>query len=316
MRAMMIDAFGGPERLKAGELPVPEPGDEDVLIALACTSVNPVDWKIEEGLLADMFPHAFPLIPGWDAAGTVSAVGRSVGRFKTGDRVFAYCRKPEIQFGTYCEYVAVHQSAVALMPGNLGFAEAATIPLTGLTAWQSLFDAAKLSAGEKILIHAGSGGVGSLAIQLARHAGATVYTTARAVNHDYVKSLGADAAIDYAKENFVSVLKKREPDGLDVVLDTIGGHVQKRSYEVLKKGGRLVSIVSIPDPDEARPFDVRTAFVFVSPDGKQLRRLAELMESGAVRPPHFEVMRLEEAARAQELSRAGHVRGKIVLKIR
>lgn len=315
MRAMMIDAFGGPERLKAGELPVPEPGDEDVLIALACTSVNPVDWKIEEGLLADMFPHAFPLIPGWDAAGTVSAVGRSVGRFKTGDRVFAYCRKPEIQFGTYCEYVAVHQSAVALMPGNIGFAEAATIPLAGLTAWQSLFDAAKLSAGEKILIHAGSGGVGSLAIQLARHAGATVYTTARAVNHDYVKSLGAHAAVDYATENFVSVLKKREPDGLDVVLDTIGGHVQKRSYGVLKKGGRLVSIVSIPDPDEARPFDVGTAFVFVSPDGKQLRRLAGLIESGAVRPPHFEVMRLEEAARAQELSRAGHVRGKIVLEI-
>src|SRR5512139_1006389 len=230
VRAMVIEAFGGPERLKAAEVPTPVAGDEEVLIALACTSVNPVDWKIGEGMLADMFPHSFPLIPGWDAAGTVSAVGRNADRFKTGDKVFAYCRKPQIQFGTYCEYVAVHESAVALMPGNLGFAEAATVPLTGLTAWQSLFDTAKLSGGEKILIHAGSGGVGSLAIQLAKHAGATVYTTARAVNHDYVRSLGADVAIDYAKENFVDVLRKREPGGIDVVYDTIGGHVQQRSY--------------------------------------------------------------------------------------
>ena len=316
MRAMVIEAFGGPERLKAAEVPTPVAGDEEVLIALACTSVNPVDWKIGEGMLADMFPHSFPLIPGWDAAGTVSAVGRNADRFKAGDKVFAYCRKPQIQFGTYCEYVAVHESAVALMPGNLGFAEAATVPLTGLTAWQSLFDTAKLSAGEKILIHAGSGGVGSLAIQLAKHAGATVYTTARAVNHDYVRSLGADTAIDYTTENFVDVLRKREPDGIDVVYDTIGGHVQKRSYKVLRKGGRLVSIANIPDPEEARPYDVRTAFVFVSPNGKQLRKIAELIESGAVRPADFEVMRLEDAAKAQELSRAGHVRGKIVLRIR
>ncbi len=313
---MVIEAFGGPERLKAAEVPTPEPGSEDVLIALACTSVNPVDWKIREGMLADMFPHAFPLIPGWDAAGTVSAVGRNVTRFKPGDKVFAYCRKPEIQFGTYCEYVAVHESSVALMPGNIGFAEAATIPLTGLTAWQALFDTAKLAAGEKVLVHAGGGGVGSLAIQFARHAGATVYTTARAANHAYVESLGADAAIDYARESFVDAVKKLEPAGIDVVFDTIGGHVQARSYKVLRKGGRLVSIVNIPDPDDARRFGVRTAFVFVSPNGKQLRRIAELVESGAVRPADFQVMRLEDAARAQELSRAGHVRGKIVLKIR
>ena len=316
MKAMVIDAFGGPERIRAAEIPAPEPGPREVLIALGCTSVNPVDWKIREGMLADMFPHAFPLIPGWDAAGSVTAVGPGVTGFRIGDRVFAYCRKPEIRFGTYCEFVAVPESAVALIPGSLGFAEAATIPLAGLTAWQSLFDAAKLSAGETILIHAGSGGVGSLAIQLARHAGATVYTTARAVNHDYVTGLGANAAIDYAKQNFVDVLRAREPGGIDVVLDTIGGHVQQRSYRVLRKGGRLVSIISIPDADEARPYDVRTAFVFVAPDGEQLRRIAELIESGAVRPPAFEVMRLEDAAKAQERSRAGHVRGKIVLRIR
>jgi NADPH2:quinone reductase len=313
---MVIEAFGGPERLKAAEIPTPAAEAEEVLIAVACASVNPVDWQIREGMLADMFPHSFPLVPGWDAAGTVSAVGRNADRFKSGDKVFAYCRKPQVQFGTYCEYVAVHESAVALMPGNLGFAEAATVPLAGLTAWQSLFDTAKLSAGEKILIHAGSGGVGSLAIQLAKHAGATVYTTARAVNHDYVRGLGADTAIDYTKENFVDVLRKREPAGIDVVYDTIGSQVQRRSYEVLRKGGRLVSIISIPDAEEARPYDVRTAFVFVSPNGKQLRKIAELIESGAVRPAAFEVMRLEDAAKAQELSRQGYVRGKIVLKIR
>ncbi len=316
MKAMVIDAFGGPERLRAAEVPTPEPGPGEVLIALGCTSVNPVDWKIREGMLADMFPHAFPLIPGWDAAGTVSVVGPGVSGFKPGDKVFAYCRKPEIRYGTYCEFVAVHESAVAPMPANLGFAEAATIPLTGLTAWQSLFDAAKLAAGEKILIHAGGGGVGSLAIQFAKHAGATVYTTARAANHPYLASLGADAAIDYTKENFVNALRSREPHGIDVVLDTIGGHVQQRSYKVLRKGGRLVSIVGIPDLDEARPYDVRTAFVFVSPNGVQLKRIAELVESGAVRPAYFEVMRLDEAARAQELSRTGHVRGKIVLRVR
>ncbi len=315
MRAMVIEAFGGPERIKAADVPTPEPGEGEILIAVACASVNPVDWKIREGMLADMFPHGFPLIPGWDAAGTVSAVGTGAGRFRPGDRVFAYCRKPEIRFGTYCDYVAVHESAVALMPRNLGFPGAATLPLAGLTAWQSLLDTAKLSAGEKVLIHAGSGGVGSLAIQLARHAGATVYTTTRAVNHDYVRTLGAHAAIDYARENFVDVIRKREPAGIDVVYDTIGGNVQRRSYEILRKGGRLVSIVSIPDPDEARPYGVRTAFVFVEPNGEELRRIAELVENGAVRPPDFEVMDLLDAAKAQERSRAGHVRGKIVLRV-
>ncbi len=316
MKAMVIDAFGGPERIRTAEVRTPEPGPEEVLIALGCTSVNPVDWKIREGMLADMFPHAFPLIPGWDAAGTVSAVGPGASAFGPGDRVFAYCRKPEIRFGTYCEFVAVHESAVAPMPANLGFAEAATIPLAGLTAWQSLFDAAKLAAGEKILIHAGGGGVGSLAIQFAKHAGAFVYTTARAANHPYLTSLGADAAIDYTKENFVKAVRKSAPGGIDVVFDTLGGPVQQRSYKVLRTGGRLVSIVGVPDPDEARPYDVRTAFVFVSPNGAQLRRIAELVESGAVRPAYFEVMRLDEAARAQELSRTGHVRGKIVLRVR
>jgi NADPH2:quinone reductase len=206
--------------------------------------------------------------------------------------------------------------AVAPMPGNIGFEAASTVPLAGLTAWQSLFDAAKLSSGQKVLVHAGAGGVGSYAIQFAKHAGATVYTTARRQNHDYVKGLGADAAIDYARENVVDAVRALAPGGVDLVYDMVGGHVQKESYKALKPGGTLVSIVNIPEPEEARAYGARAHFVFVSPNGEQLRRIAALIESGAVKPAAYEEFPLEKAAEAQERSRGGHVRGKIVLKIK
>lgn len=315
MKAMVIEDFGGPEQLKLADIPVPTPEDGEVLIELAYTGVNPVDWKIREGRLKDMFPHGFPLVPGWDAAGTVSAVGGNVTEFGVGDRVYAYCRKPRIQHGTYAEFVAVEEAAVAPMPANLGFAEAATVPLTGLTNWQSLFEFAELTAGQVVLIHAGAGGIGSLAVQFAKHAGAKVITTASARNHDYVKSLGADAAIDYASESFTDVVRATEADGVDVVYDTIGGETQRRSYEVLKPGGVLVSIVAPPDQEAAQRHKVKAGFVFVEPNGSQLRRISELLQSGAVKPAYFEEMRLEDAAEAQERSKAGHVRGKIVLKI-
>ena len=197
MKAIVIDAFGGPDRLRAAEVPTPKASAGEVVIELACTSVNPVDWKIREGMLSGLFPHTFPLILGWDAAGTVSDTGEAVNEFSVGDRVYAYCRKPTVQWGTYAEYVAVPASAVAAMPANLSFAEAAAIPLVGLTSWQVLFDAANLRAGQTVLIHAGAGGLGSIAIQLAKNAGATVFTTASAANHEYVRSLGADHVIDY-----------------------------------------------------------------------------------------------------------------------
>ena len=316
MKAVVIDAFGGPERLRLAEVHKPAPLGGEVLIEVHCTSVNPVDWKIREGMLAEMFPYEFPLVPGWDAAGVVAAVGRGVTEFRAGDRGYAYCRKPKIQHGTYAEYVAMAADAVAPMPANLGFEAAATIPLTGLTAWQSLFDAAKLARGQKVLIHAGAGGVGSLAIQLAKHAGATVYTTTRLQNHTYVRELGADAAIDYTREKFVDAVRALAPEGIDLVYDTVGGAVQKESYKVLRPGGMLVSIVNIPEPDEARLYAARTNFVFVSPSGAQLRLIAALIESGAVKPAAREVLPLSKAAEAQERSRAGHVRGKIVLRIR
>jgi len=174
MKAMAIEGFGAGFELKMMDLPKPTPNDDEVLIELAATSVNPVDWKIHEGHLKDMFPHEFPLILGWDAAGTVSEVGSKVTKFKVGDRVYSYTRKPTVHWGTYAEFVTVTESAVSLMPKNVSFEEAATIPLTGLTAWQALFETANLKKGQKILIHAGSGGVGSLAIQFAKFAGAFI----------------------------------------------------------------------------------------------------------------------------------------------
>ncbi|HYN39160.1 MAG TPA: NADP-dependent oxidoreductase, partial [Rhodospirillales bacterium] len=161
MRVMVIDGFGGAERLHPAELPAPVPAAGEVLIRIVCAGVNPVDWKIREGWLQSLFPHQFPLIPGWDAAGTIAAVGDGVEGFAIGDRVWAYCRKPEVQWGTYAEYVTMPADAVAPMPGSLDFEEAAAIPLVGLTSWQALFDAAGLAAGQSVLIHAGAGGIGS-----------------------------------------------------------------------------------------------------------------------------------------------------------
>jgi len=316
MRAVVFDAFGGTERLRVAEVHKPTPAAGEVLIEVHSASVNPVDWKIREGMLAELFPYEFPIVPGWDAAGVVAGLGSGVTGFRVGDKVYAYCRKPKVQHGTYAEYVTMAADGVAPMPSTLDFAAASTIPLTGLTAWQSLFDTGRLSAGQKVLVHAGAGGVGSLAIQFAKSAGATVYTTARTRNHAYVKGLGADAAIDYTREKFVDAVRALVPEGVDLVFDTVGEHVQRESYKTLKRGGMLVSIVNLPEPGEAERYRARTSFVFVSPNGGQLREIAALIEAGHVRPAEYEVVPLDRAAEAQERSRTGHVRGKIVLKIR
>src|ERR1700733_2368139 len=190
MKAMVIEKFGHEEQLHLGDIPTPLPSDNEVQIQVLYSAVNPVDWKIREGLMKNFLPHEFPLILGWDAAGIVKAIGKNVKKFKVGDEVFAYCRKPIVKWGTYAEYVCFDADNIALKPNNINFAEAAAIPLAGLTAWQALFDFAKLKKGESILIHGGAGGVGSFAIQFAKHAGAKVITTASKQNHDYVKKLG------------------------------------------------------------------------------------------------------------------------------
>ncbi len=316
MKAIAIEQFGGPETLKAMDLPDPVAPENGLVIEVHATSVNPVDWRIREGLLKERIPHEFPLIPGWDAAGVVASVGAGVTRFVPGDRVYAYCRKPVIQWGTYCEAVAVDESAVALAPRTLSLAEAASMPLAALTAWQSLHDFARLQPGEHVAVLGGAGGVGGFAIQLARAAGATVYTTAQEPNHEYVRALGASIAVDYRHEDAVAALKQHRPDGFDVVMDCVG--LADERLALTRVGGRLVSITTQPDPERALHHSVKAGYVFVAPSGAQLAEVAHLVDAGAVRAPVIDEQPLTAAAaaEAQRRSREGHVRGKIVLRVR
>ncbi len=316
MRAIAIKAFGGSEQLELMDLPRPVPEPDEVLIEVRYAAVNAVDWKIREGMLQGYATHAFPLVLGWDAAGTVADMGAMVFGFNAGDQVYTSCPKPVIQHGCYAEYVAAKRDVIAPMPENLSFAEAAAIPLVALTAWQSLFDFAGLEAGQTVLVHAGAGGVGSLAIQLAKQAGATVLTTASAANHDYVLALGADHAIDYRAMDFVDAVRTLRPDGVQIVLDTVGGEVQERSFKVLTSGGVLVSIVSPPDENLAHEHGLKAGLVYYQGNGAQLQKITEMLEAGTLKPPAVREMPLGEAAQALEASKGGHVQGKIVLKVR
>lgn len=313
MKAIAYSDFN--QAIEIEDIPTPIPGAGEIQIQVVYAGVNPVDWKIRQGLLKNHIPHAFPLIPGWDAAGTISAIGEGVTEFKEGDEVYAYCRKPTIQWGTYAEYVCIEAQYAALKPQSLTFAQAATIPLVGLTSWQSLHDIGHLSASDTILIHAGAGGVGSLAIQLAKEAGAKVYTTASASNHTYVKKLGADVAIDYTKEDFVQSLKRYEPGGVDFVYDCVGGETLEKSYACVKKGGWLVSIVAPPDKEKAQELGIHVGYCFVRPNGEELRKLADLIDHGKIKAPEIQVFALQEASKAFEQSQGGHTRGKMALKI-
>lgn len=315
MKAIIMRDFGEASQLKMEEVEVPIPGPEEVQIQIAYTAVNPVDWKIRTGLLQSRLPHQFPIVPGWDATGIVTAIGENVTQFQVGDDVFAYCRKPVVQWGTYAEYICYLAQDVAFKPANLSFAQAAAIPLAGLTAWQALFDAAHLKQQEKVLIQAGAGGVGSLAIQFAKLAGAYVITTASQQNHEYVKSLGADVIIDYRTQSTKDEIKKVAPDGLDVVFDTLGGETLKESFSYLKPQGRLVSIVEPPSQELAAKFNVHAQHVFVSPNGPELQHISDLIQAGQVHPIPVKEMPLEKAAEAQELNRQGHTQGKIVLRV-
>lgn len=315
MRAVICDAFGGAEVMRLGEIDTPSPGPGEVLIRIHAAGVNPVDWKIREGGLARLFPCKFPLIPGWDAAGTVAALGDGVRGLEMGERVWAFCRKPDIQWGTYAEYVVMSADGVAPMPAALTFAQACTVPLAALTAWQSLLEVAKLRPGQTVLIHAGAGGVGGFAVPIAKWAGATVIATAKEANHAYVRELGADHLIDYSTEDFVAATRALAPEGVDMAFGTVGGEVLARSYQTVKPGGILVSITDKTDRELAERLGIRCKYVFVKPDAGHLRRLASLFDQGVLKVPEIVEMPLSRAAEALELSRTGHVRGKIALTV-
>lgn len=316
MKAVVIESFGGIETMRLGEVPTPEPAPNEIQIRVRYAGVNPVDWKIREGYLNERLPHQFPIVLGWDAAGEVSAVGDEVKNFKAGDNVYAYCRKPIIRLGTFAEYVCVEASHAAIKPTTISFAEAAGVPLAALTAWQALFDFANLKQGQTILIHAGAGGVGSFAIQFARLIGAKVLTTASTRNRGYVTKLGADIFIDYTQNDFVNVVKEHYPQGVDVVFDCVGGQTMKRSLECVCSGGCLVSICSAIDASFGKNQGVKTGYVFVEPNGKQLQHLTELIEQGKVVSPTVQEFALSDAAAVLEMSKQGHTQGKLVLKVK
>lgn len=308
MKAVRIHHYGNSEVLKYEDAPMPEITSTYVLVRVVAASVNPVDWKIREGYLKEMITYPMPLTLGWDVSGVIEAVGADVTRFKVGDAVFS---RPDIKRnGTYAEYVAIRADEVALKPKTISHVEAASLPLAGITAWEVLITAGKLKAKQRVLIHAGSGGVGSLAIQLAKSRGAYVIATTSGRNSDFVKSLGADEVIDYKTQKFQAVVKD-----VDLVFDTLGGEVQEASWSVLKPGGILVSIVSPPPEERAKALGMRSAFVFIEPSAAILAELAALVDAGSVRPIVGAEFALADIAKAHAFSQTGRTVGKIVLYV-
>lgn len=333
MKAFIVDRYGKKERGRIGEMPDPELRENDVLVEVHAASVNPLDSKIRTGEFKMILPYRLPVILGNDLAGVVTQVGSRVRRFKIGDKVYA--RPPEDRIGTFAERIAINEDAVAMMPKKLTMEEAASIPLVGLTAWQALVERAGLKKGQKVLIHAGSGGVGAIAIQLARHLGATVATTTSTANLDLVKSLGADIVIDYKTTDFTEVLRDQ-----DVVLNSLGTETLNKSLEVLKPGGKLISISGPPDPDfakdqgaswflklvvgllssgirkKARRHGVSYSFLFMKASGEQLSEITSLIDAGVIRPVVDRAFPFESTKEALAYVETGRAKGKVVVKVR
>lgn len=333
MKAFIVDRYGSSDSVRARDMPVPQLRDDDVLVQIHAASINPLDLKIRDGKLKLVLPYRLPIILGNDLAGIVSGVGAGVRRFKAGDEVYA--RVDTDRIGAFAEFISIKQESVAIKPKSLSMEEAASIPLVALTAWQTLIKRADLKAGQKVLIHAGSGGVGTIAIQLAKHLGAIVATTTSTANVDWVKDLGADIVIDYRKDDFETVLRD-----YDVVLDTLGGEVLEKSLQVLKPGGKLVSISGPPDSDFAKEMGlpwifrqvtrllshrirksakrhrVRYSFLFMRPNGEQLREIGVLIDSGAIRPVVDRIFPFESTKEALAYVEQGQAKGKVIVKIR
>ncbi len=315
MKAALIHSYGEIDQIEIKEISTPLPKSNEVQIAIKYAGVNPVDWKISLGMLKTRMDYEFPIILGWEMSGEISSIGENVAHFQVGDPVYAYCRKDRIHDGTFAEYICLDANNVLPKPSSLSFAQAASIPLCSLTAWQSLFEAMQLQRNENILIHAGAGGVGGFAIQLAKYAGANVITTASEVNHAYVIERGADHVIDYTQENFVEWVHNHYPEGVDFVMDTVGGKTLEMSYDAVKKGGCIVTIAGTIDQDIADKKQLKTEFVFVRPEHHHLQKISELLDAGKLIPPQIQEFSLEDVQLALKMNREGHTRGKIVLKI-
>jgi alcohol dehydrogenase len=332
MKAFGIKRYGKKIALQAAEMPDPEIRDDDILIQVHAAGVNLLDSKIRDGEFKLILPYKPPLTLGHDVAGIVIKAGAHVRQFKVGDEVYA--RPADHRIGTFAEFISVSETDVALKPKNLTMEEAASIPLVGLTAWQALVEKAHLQKGQKVFIQAGSGGVGTFAIQLAKHLGATVATTTSAANIDMVKSLGADVVIDYKKENFETILHD-----YDVVLNSQDNKTLEKSLRVLKPGGKLISISGPPDPEfaveikapwfvkqimrvlslgtkrKAKRRDISFSFLFMKASGSQLRQITPLIEAGAIRPVIDKVFPFASTNDALAYVESGRAKGKVVIKV-
>lgn len=333
MKAYILDAYGKGNSLRLGDVPDPVVGPDDVLIEIHATGLNVIDLKLRDGEFKQILPYKPPFILGADLAGIVTRVGGNVTRFAVGDAVYA--SPPGGRIGTFAESIAVDQANVALKPTNLSMEAAASIPLVGLTAWQVLVDRARLKRGQKLLIHAGSGGVGTFAIQLARHLGAHVATTAGTGNLDLVRRLGAETIVDYKTQDFSETLS-----GYDVVLNTLDGETLAKSLKVMKPGGQLISISGPPDPAFARQQglnwllqqvmrllsfgirrkakrqDVTYSFLFMQANGEQLGKITTLIEDGVVQPVLDRVFPFDQMNDALAYLATGRAKGKVVVKLR
>ena len=308
MKAVVIHEYGDPEVLKYEDVPRPEPKDDQLLIRVIAAGVNPVDAMIRSGMFDREGTRAFPIILGGDVAGVVEKVGSKITKFKAGDPVFAYVSLDNS--GGYAQYALVTEREAAPKRKSLTYVEAAAVPIAGMTAWQALVDTAKLSAGQTVLIHGGSGGVGSFVIQIAKARGAKVIATASTANQEFLKQLGADVAIDYTKQKFEDVAKD-----VDVVLDSIGRDTLARSYGVVKKGGIIVSLVARPKQDELQKHGIRGTALNVESTSEQLAEIGERIDARKIKVIVSQTFPLSEAMKAQEQVATGHTRGKIVLKI-
>ncbi|MEW4127946.1 NADP-dependent oxidoreductase [Bacillus thuringiensis] len=332
MKAMIIDKYGKVP-MRMAEVPTPEINQHEVLAEIHAVSINPIDFKIRDGKVKMLLKYEMPLILGNDFSGVIVKVGSQVTRFKVGDAIYARPRKNKI--GTFAEYIAIHEDDIALKPKNLSFEEAASIPLVGLTSYQALHDIMHLQKGQKILIHAGSGGVGTFAIQLAKIMGATVTTTASEAGTNLVTSLGADQIINYKTEKFEEILKN-----YDAVFDTIGGTTLEKSFNIIKSGGNIVSVSGMPNARFGKEFgsgffktllfslaskkltalekkhNAQYSFLFMKPSGDQLRTIANYIEAGKIKPVIDRVFPFEDAQKAMEYSESGRAKGKIIVKIK
>ncbi|MES5939690.1 MULTISPECIES: zinc-binding dehydrogenase [unclassified Bacillus cereus group] len=332
MKAMVIDKYGKVP-MRMAEVPTPEINENEVLAEIHAASINPIDFKIRDGKVKMLLKYEMPLILGNDFSGVIVKVGSKVTHFKVGDEIYARPRKNKI--GTFAEYIAIHEDDIALKPKNLSFEEAASIPLVGLTSYQALHDIMNLQKDQKILIHAGSGGVGTFAIQLAKIMGATVATTASEAGANLVKSLGVDKIINYKTEKFEDILTN-----YDAVFDTIGGTTLEKSFNIIKSGGNIVSVSGMPNARFGKEFgsgffktllfslasrklttleknhNAQYSFLFMKPSGDQLRTIANYIEAGKIKPVIDRVFPFEDAQKAMEYSEAGRAKGKIIVKIK